>query len=105
MKIGWAAVGLGVSTFIVPFIFIYNPELLGQGSLLNVVWACATAVMGVSAVSAASIGFLAAPLKLIERVLLAAGGLSLIIPGILTDSIGFGCFAFVFWRNSMRKGQ
>ncbi len=89
MKIGWAAVGLGASTFIVPFIFVYSPELLGEGALLNVLWACVTAVLGVTAISASSIGFLKTPLKWFERILLAVGGLTLIIPGIITDMIGF----------------
>jgi TRAP transporter 4TM/12TM fusion protein len=103
MKIGWAAVGLGVSTFVVPFIFVYSPELLGEGSFFNVLWACVTAVAGVTAISAASIGFISAPLKWFERILLAGGGLTLIIPGIVTDVMGFACFAFVLWRNYVRK--
>ena len=103
MKIGWAAVGLGISTFIVPFIFVYSPELLGEGALLNVLWACITAVIGVTAISAASIGFLMVPLKWLERILLSIGGLTLIIPGIITDMIGFALFGFVFFLNYVRK--
>lgn len=103
MKIGWSAVGLGASTFIVPFIFAYSPELLGEGALLNVLWACITAVIGVTAISAASIGFLMAPLKWFERIMLSAAGLTLIIPGIITDMIGFGLFGLVFFLNHMRK--
>ncbi len=104
MKIGWAAVGLGVSTFIVPFIFVYNPELLGEGSLLTVLWACVTAVVGVTAISAASIGFIAVPLRWFERILLSVGGLALIIPGIITDIMGFAIFALILFRNlSLKK--
>ena len=103
MKIGWAAVGLGISTFIVPFIFVYNPELLGEGPLLSVLWACVTAGIGVTAISAASIGFMAVPLKWFERILLAGGGLTLIIPGIITDLIGFGCFSLVLFLSRYRK--
>ena len=103
MKIGWTAVGLGTSTFIVPFIFVYNPELLGEGPLFNVLLACGTAVLGVTSISAASIGYLAGPLHWGERVLLTVGGLALIIPGIITDSIGLGCFGFVLLRDYMRR--
>lgn len=103
MKIGWTAVGLGTSTFIVPFIFVYNPELLGEGPLFNVLLACGTAALGVTSISAASIGYLAGPLRWVERVLLTVGGLALIIPGIITDSIGLGCFGFVLLRDYMRR--
>jgi TRAP transporter 4TM/12TM fusion protein len=103
MKIGWSAVGLGASTFIVPFIFAYSPELLGEGAPLNVLWACITAVIGVTAISAASIGFLMVPLKWFERILMAVAGLTLIIPGIITDMIGFALFGLVFFLSYVRK--
>ena len=103
MKIAWASVGLGVSTFIVPFIFVYSPQLLGEGAPLQVLFACITAIAGVTAISAASIGFLAAPLRWFERILLAVGGLILIVPGIITDTIGFGLFGFVFFLNYLSK--
>jgi TRAP transporter 4TM/12TM fusion protein len=103
MKIGWAAVGLGASTFIVPFIFAYSPELLGEGAALNVLWACITAVIGVTAISAGSIGFLMVQLKWFERILMAVAGLTLIIPGIITDMIGFGLVGIVVFLNYLRK--
>jgi TRAP transporter 4TM/12TM fusion protein len=101
MKIGWTAVGLGVSTFIVPFIFVYSPELLGKGEIGTVLWASLTAVIGVTAISAASIGFITFPLSGWERILLSGAGISLIIPGIMTDSLGLGLFAVILIRNLM----
>ena len=101
MKIGWTAVWLGVSTFIVPFIFVYSPELLGKGDIGTVLWASLTAVIGVTAISAASIGFITFPLGGWERILLSGAGLSLIIPGIMTDSLGLGLFAVILIRNLM----
>lgn len=103
MKIAWASIGLGVSTFIVPFIFVYSPQLLGEGAPLNVLFACITAVVGVTAISAASIKFFAAPLKWFERILLASGGLILIIPGLITDMIGFGLTGAAFFLNYFGK--
>jgi len=103
MKIAWTSLGLGISTFIVPFIFVYSPQLLGEGAPLKVLFACITAIAGVTAISAASIGFLAAPLRWFERILLSAGGLILIVPGIITDMIGFGLFGFVFFLNYLSK--
>ncbi|MBN1830123.1 MAG: TRAP transporter permease [Deltaproteobacteria bacterium] len=104
MKIAWASVGLGISAFLVPFIFVYSPQLLGEGAPLRVLLACVTAIVGVTAISAASIGFFfMAPLKWLERILLAGGGLILIIPGILTDMIGLGLVSIVLFLNYVRK--
>lgn len=99
MKIGWTAVGLGLSTFFVPFIFVYNPELLGIGSIINILLASGTAVLGVSMISASTIGYLLRPLLFLERILLMGGGLTLIIPGLLTDLIGLTLFILVLLRN------
>lgn len=102
MRIGWTAVGLGLSAFVVPFIFVYNPELLGEGSIGRVLFAAGTAVIGVSAISAASTGYLADLLTRFERILLAAAGLTLIVPGIITDGIGIGLFLLVLLRTWYR---
>jgi TRAP transporter 4TM/12TM fusion protein len=102
MRVGWNAVGLGISSFLVPFIFVYNPELLGEGSLFNVLLACGTAVLGVTSISAASIGYLRTHLRWFERFLLIIGGLTLIVPGMVTDSIGLGCFGVVLLQNYLR---
>jgi TRAP-type uncharacterized transport system fused permease subunit len=99
MKIGWTAVGLGLSTFFVPFIFVYNPELLGVGPIFYILLASGTAVLGVSMISAATIGYLLRPLPLLERLLLMGGGLTLIIPGLFTDLIGLTLFILVLLRN------
>jgi TRAP transporter 4TM/12TM fusion protein len=99
MKIGWTAVGLGLSTFFVPFIFVYNPELLGVGPIFYILLASGTAVLGVSMISAATIGYLLRPLPLLERLLLMGGGLTLIIPGLFTDLIGLILFILVLLRN------
>jgi TRAP transporter 4TM/12TM fusion protein len=103
MRIGWTAVGLGLSAFVVPFIFVYNPELLGAGSIGRVLFAAGTAVVGVSAISAAATGYLAAPLSLWERILLTAAGLTLIVPGVVTDGIGIGLFLLIFLRTWYRR--
>lgn len=103
MKTGWTAVGLGLSAFFVPFIFVYNPELLGIGSIFNILLASPTAVLGVSMISAATIGLLIRPLPFLERILLMGGGLTLIIPGLLTDLIGLALFILVFLRNFLGK--
>ena len=35
VKTGWEAFRLGIAGFIIPFIFVYHPSLLFQGSLLG----------------------------------------------------------------------
>lgn len=88
MKIGWTAVGLTLSAYIVPFAFIYNPALLGSASTLQVAEVVATAIIGVTAFAASLAGYLLAPLGPVQRLLLLAGGFLVIVPEIITDIIG-----------------
>ncbi len=79
---------IGFAGFLVPFMFIYNPTLLGRGSFLEVAMGFFTACIGVIALSAAMIGYLIKPLNLIERALLLAASLTLIDSGVTTDLVG-----------------
>ncbi|MFW5835015.1 MAG: TRAP transporter permease, partial [Pseudomonadota bacterium] len=60
---------LGISGFIIPFMFVFSPELLGNGPWYGVLWATVTATAGVVLISVAIIGWLDAPLRVHERLL------------------------------------
>ncbi len=96
-RVGFAAVKIGLVGFIVPYMFVYSPVLLGQGSLWEVGWALTTALIGCAALAAALQGYLLAPCKLPLRLLLAAAALILIAPGWVSDIGGLvlvgGCAA------------
>ena len=88
-KTGWTAVRLGIAGFIVPFVFVYSPVLLFEAPNIGVlVLAAATACIGVVALAVAAEGFLFEKVSLLERGLLFAGALTLIVPGLATDLIG-----------------
>ncbi len=93
MRTGFEAVKLGVIAFIVPFFFVYEPALLLKGDILTVAQACVTAAIGLVALTAGIQGYLFQEAPAWQRILLAAAGLMLIIPGMLTDMTGLGIFA------------
>ena len=86
MKVGWIAVRLGIAAFIVPFMFVYAPELLMMGDWKWILWCFVTATIGCYALARA-VQYRSAPI--LERVLLFVASLLLIIPGLVTDVIGF----------------
>ncbi len=85
---GFLACKLGIMAFIVPFMFIYSPELLLIGSPLAIVLAVITASIGVISLSVGLFGWFRIELTIIPRLFLIAGGLLLIKPGWITDLIG-----------------
>jgi TRAP-type uncharacterized transport system fused permease subunit len=80
--------GLATAGFLVPFLFVYGPALLLEGSPAEVTLAAITALAGVTALAAAVVGWLRGPLGPLGRLALLAAALTLIAPGILTDTLG-----------------
>ena len=70
--------------------------LSGSFSSFELVEALITATIGVIGLSAALENYFLRPLNIIERVVLGAGALCLMVPGIITDIIGLGGFAVIY---------
>ncbi|MDI6755680.1 MAG: TRAP transporter fused permease subunit [Thermodesulfobacteriota bacterium] len=83
---------IGFAGFLVPFMFVYNPSLLGQGPMLGVMIGFVSACIGVIALSASMIGYLIKPANFIERALLFGAALALIDSRLPTDLIGYSLF-------------
>ena len=104
MKTAFTATKLAIGAFIVPYVFALNPAML----FVNTVWyqvvlICITAIIGMFGVSAALEGYLLTNMKWYERIISAVGGLLLIYPGILTDSIGLGLIVIVMLIQVISK--
>ncbi|WP_420392173.1 TRAP transporter permease [Acuticoccus sp.] len=88
MRTGLEAMRLGSVIYIVPFFFVLNPALIGEGSAVEVTVTLATALLGVGFISMALQGYVsfAGPLTgwdgLLMRALLLAGGLFFAVPTI-----------------------
>ena len=106
MKTGVNATKLAIAAFIVPYVFAFSPALLfdNVAGWWEVAQIALTAIVGIFGVSAALEGHILTRVPIWQRLLLAAGGLSLIYPGLLTDVIGLGVIVLmlllqVFMRN------
>ena len=64
MKTGWIAVRFGWIAFIIPFLFIRSPSLLLEGSVVSILAALTTALIGVWLICAAFAGYAVRPLSL-----------------------------------------
>lgn len=104
MKTGIIATQLAIGAFIVPYIFVYSPELLlTTMNLLGLIWILPTAILGMFAVSSGVQGWMVSELNILERVLLFAAGIMLIYVGVITDIIGFSIIAGVYVFKKWRK--
>lgn len=94
MRTGVEASKLAIAAFIVPYIFVLSPVLLMiKASTLTVLWAGLTAILGMLGLSIAMIGYFITKVSYLERVLFFVGGMLMIIPGLVTDTVGFAFLA------------
>ena len=98
MKTGWQSVKLALAGFIVPFMFVYNPQLLLEKvTLLSGIQVVVTSCVGVLLIAAAVEGYLRGRMNVA-----AAGALLLIDGGGKTDLLGLFCLAVVLGVQLMK---
>lgn len=98
MKTGVTATRLAITAFIVPYIFAFSPEMLIVGSdkpWYEIVLLVITALIGIFIVSAGMEGYLLRHMPWWQRIIALAGGLCMIIPGLVTDIAGIAMIALV----------
>ena len=90
MKTGIVATRLAIGAFIVPYIFALSPQMLfiDVHSVFEIVQICLSAILGIFGVAAALSGYIFRRIPPILRIVLAIGGLGMMIPGLVTDLIG-----------------
>ena len=69
---------ISAPTYIIPYMVVYSPELMLQGSLLGVVFRIVTAFLGISGMSMVFLGFCLKDLKWIPRVLMFIASILLV---------------------------
>ena len=89
MKTGWWAVRLGAGTFIIPFMFVYNPALVMLGSAKEITLATITALIGMAALATGILGYLLHKVNWVQRILLLVGGLSMAHSDLTANLVGF----------------
>lgn len=90
-KTGWTAVRVGITGFIVPYMFIYNPNIMMNGTVVSIIQSFVTSIIGIYCLAASIENrFLGLQVNKIIRIILLLVSILLIDPGTLTDVIGIG---------------
>ncbi|MDR1874087.1 MAG: TRAP transporter fused permease subunit [Synergistaceae bacterium] len=101
MPLGFMAWKMGLSGYILPFMFVYNNDLLFMGTLPDVVKCVVTSSIGIFALSCSVEGFFKMPLNIVHRAALFIGALCLIDAGFFTDVIGLALVLGVLVPNHL----
>lgn len=89
MRTGFLAMRLALGGLIVPFVFVYQPELLMlDGTAWDTIRATAILLIGVTLIAVAAEGHLFIPLPVWLRFTIVVGAIGLVTPSHLFDLIG-----------------
>lgn len=106
MRTGYAAWRMGLAGFIVPFMFVYGPALVMEGSIMETLIACITALMGVVGLASSLQGHLFRTFPWWQRVIPFASSLLLIKAGIKTDLLGLALLCpFMLYQLRVSKKE
>lgn len=105
-RTGIKAFLFGLVAYIVPFMFVFSPTLLLQGSVGQIVLSIITALIGIYELSSGVSGYLKGNLGIFARIILIIAGCCLINVGILTDIIGIAVLVIILlWQVIIKKKQ
>lgn len=103
MATAWQAMRLGAVLFIVPFMFVYSPELLMMGSWPVIALGLTRAGLGVFCLAASLQGWLWGRATFADRALLMAAAALFIVPSFVADGIALALLASVYGLQWLRR--
>jgi TRAP transporter 4TM/12TM fusion protein len=97
-SVGWQAVRLGIAGFLVPFAFVYGPELLlpsltipsYHSSIPTTIWVFFACMFGLFCLACGSIGYFRGNLNMVSRILLIIAAVLCIFPERISTFVGLG---------------
>lgn len=107
-KTGWTATRIGWAAYLVPFLFVLSPSLLMQGPAHLIVWAVATAAIGIWLGTIGVVGFFYRTVGRGERALFIVAGILTLVPAdmfpgaIFTDLAGLALGGLLVGRELSR---
>ena len=103
LKTGFTGFMYAQVAFLVPFVFVYNPELLLMGTPAEIAKATAILFFGTYLLAGAISGYMVAPLSKFNRGILFIGALCMIAPETITDIIGLVIGVYIITTGLLKK--
>src|SRR5690625_5027990 len=111
LRTGVTALRLAVAGFLIPYVFVLQPAMLLQGDWQEIPIPLLTVIAGMVSLAAGMAGHFLIRVNHLERVLLIAGGVALVYPGVLISTVGLllvivtAVLQFIRRRVGQRQGN
>ena len=96
---------IGIAGFVLPFLFLYRPALLLQGTGLELVWAFVMIAAFLLTFIIACEGFFMARLAMPERLLFGVAAACFLLPVVWLDLVGLALFLLLTVRHALSMGK
>ncbi|MCL2356890.1 MAG: TRAP transporter permease [Defluviitaleaceae bacterium] len=105
MKTSVIAMKLAIAAYIIPYIFVFNPQMLFiNPTVYGIITGVISGIVGIIGIAAAVSGFFVRRLPWYLRILLIFAGILVIDPGMLTDIFGAIVVGGVYvWQRFISK--
>jgi TRAP-type uncharacterized transport system fused permease subunit len=102
-KVAWTGLRLTLTGFIIPYMFVYSPQLLLQNvQFPSILVTLLTAFIGVFLLATSGENYLIIRMALYERILFFIAAFLTIFPGIKTDLVGIVCVTVAGGIHALR---
>ena len=107
MKTCLQSLELGIAGFVLPFMFLYRPGLLLQGSAFDLIWAFVMTAGFLLCFIITCEGFFMIKLTMLERISFAVAAVCFIVPVYMFDAVGIVLFAMLcaLHVHRVKKGR
>ena len=103
-QVSMTAMKLGITGFILPFFFLYEPALLlGEEPFINSLIPTITAAVGTITLAAGLQGWFIKRASWIQRGMLLVIGILMMVPGLITDIVGISLLVILFIWQRLEK--
>lgn len=92
MRTGFRAFVIGMASYIIPFLFVYNPATLTLGTGPEVLVAILNGLVAVTALAACIAGYVSRQLNLVERTVFFSVCILVVFPQPITNVIAYALF-------------
>ncbi|WP_100400063.1 TRAP transporter permease [Bacillus sp. FJAT-44742] len=105
MRTSFQSMRIGIAGFLLPYMFIYNPTLLLEGSTPTIILGVGTATIGLVSFACFIQGYAVSATNLLQRITFLAAALLLVAFEPVTDGLGIllflGVFMYQWIKNKM----
>ncbi len=104
--VGWQGMRFAIAGFLIPYMFVYGPAMVLEGTPMEIALAIVSGITGTAALAAAVQGWFLWRATTPERMALLVAALGLIKPGWRSDLLGLGILVVVLGLQYHRgKGR